>query len=143
MGEDVIHGCYYQNHKYIGDDLPNMPLYLGNFTLCQAACQASADCYFWGYFAIHQACYLGGSGAVYDNGGAYGAVCGPKYCPTIPSGCTDLPGDGFPGWTPDETEAMFTAHRQPEKLECWPTSPDGGWYDTCDTVRTLEDYKYG
>jgi hypothetical protein len=142
--EDIIDGCFYQNHRYQGDTLPESPITKENYTECQKACQLNPRCEFFAHWASNQQCWLGGANAIYENSGAWGAICGPKWCATIPTGCTDVPDPAkFPGNTPDETEAMFSANRQPEKMECWPKNATKGWYDTCKQKTDLEDVANG
>jgi len=140
---EVIDGCYYRDHKYDGHRLQDEAVQAENHKACQGLCQVDVDCHFFTFFAASGECYKLGKNAIYDDKSAEGASCGPKFCPDIPSGCTELPADGFPGETPDETEKLFPSHRQPTSLECWPRSEEDGLYDSCPTKTVLEDSQYG
>lgn len=144
---NVLDGCYYQQHKYDINSqgagrLHNEAISAETHKECQQKCQEDASCYYFTFYSNSKKCYKLGEAAIYENS-APDAICGPKTCPTVPSGCYEIAKSGFPGSTPDETESLFPSHRQPAKLECWPRNDQAGGYDTCKQRTVLEDSKYG
>eukprot|EP00929_Paragymnodinium_shiwhaense_P065863 TRINITY_DN329_c0_g1_i1.p1 TRINITY_DN329_c0_g1~~TRINITY_DN329_c0_g1_i1.p1 ORF type:complete len:568 (+),score=131.27 TRINITY_DN329_c0_g1_i1:111-1814(+) len=146
---EVIDGCYYQRHKYDVNDagqgrLNSESIPAETLQDCQKLCQEDSACYFFTYYSQTKACFKLGKEAIYDPADTEGSFAGPKFCPDVPTGCTEIPDRGFPGRTPDETEMLFTqAHRQPTKLECWPRNSTKGWYDSCPIRTVLEDSQWG
>lgn len=138
----VLEGCFYEEHDYRGDDLPGPITGVLDYKSCQSLCQQNADCFYFNYFASTQECHLDGKDSIFEDNVEH-SICGPKYCPRVPSGCTEVPSEGFPGNTADETEAMFPSHRQPEKLECWPRTPDNKSFEACPKTTVLETTESG
>jgi len=141
----IIDGCYYQDRQYhIEEGKGHVRMFTDvDLPACQQRCQREPDCQYFSFFREIHVCWLAGEGAVFTAKGGHGGVAGPKFCPGVPSGCTERPGVGFPGATVTESELSFPSHRVPEKLECWPRNITGGLYGSCHESVVLEDTSRG
>jgi len=137
----IIDGCYYQDRQYnVEAGRGHARMFTDvDLSACQRRCQREPDCQFFSFFRDIHVCWLAGKEAVFTAKGGHGSVAGPKFCPGVPSGCTERPGVGFPGATVTESELAFPSHRVPERFECWPRNTTGGLYGSCQESVVLED----
>lgn len=138
----VIDGCFYRERKY-HPAMPDMPISADSYQECQKKCQENAYCEVFGFWDGPKECWLGDANAAFENEGSSGSVGGPKECPAVPSGCTELPSASFPGPNHDTAALSFPSNRVPEKLECWPYDGTGGWYNQCPQATIIEDSMHG
>jgi len=144
---EIIDGCYYRNARYWSKPTSNSSEVLqvaGNLSECQALCRNSVYCQYFGFKQEDNKCWLVGADAVYVLKWSDGIITGPKVCPAVPSGCSELPTAGpFPGADKYESKMAWPSHRVPNKLECWPKNYTGGWFNSCPVQQVLEDTALG
>lgn len=118
-----------------------------DYRACQNRCQQTATCAYFTFWNVTELCSLSGPQAYSTSSStAAGAISGPRVCPKVKAGCTEMPGAGFPGATAQESALAWPSHRVPRKLECWPqNTTDGGHraFLACARVTVLDDLKHG
>jgi len=140
----ILDGCFYQRKMYapVLSDSQGGRKHADTIHGCQRKCQRSPVCFFFTFFNETRECRLAGRDAVYEDqppGGDAGvAVAGPRACPRFPSGCTEIPGSGFPGETAEESKVAWASHRVPQNMECWPKNWTTDAYSQCRTFKVLE-----
>lgn len=135
-------GCFsrgYEMDYYI----PNTNINTTSLKLCQEHCQYVPGCVRFVYKAFWGECWFADENAVEIPSGSPYLIAGYKSCEpeamTLPPRCrTEIPGNGFPGYSGKSSDLAWPGGKQPYNLECWPKRWDGAPL-ACTEINVLED----
>mmetsp|Transcript_65345 Transcript_65345/g.188239 ORF Transcript_65345/g.188239 Transcript_65345/m.188239 type:complete len:694 (+) Transcript_65345:1-2082(+) len=138
-------GCFFADSRF-DPLLPDGRRTAVDLSACQTLCAADSNCSAFTYWPESHECGFSGAAASRKPStdptvAGYGSCRGTHGVGS--EECTSAaPKNGFPGLTPQASNAAWSTGRQPRSLECWPVDFAGN-YRSCDTRSVLEDTATG
>lgn len=136
-------GCYFEDFKYEPLlDGSRDQLSLAN---CQKQCRWNTSCTGFTYWPAAKLCKFADTSSAKQVATTSGAVSGFGVCKgklQRPECSSDLPGNGFPSYTVQASNAAWPSGEQPVSLECWPRDFFGS-SALCGQAMVLEDFDKG
>jgi len=138
-------GCFFPNFGF-EPELPGGKRSAEDLLTCQKLCVADGNCTAFTYAPQTRDCSFAGEAAkrkpiAASTVAGYGS-CRGRHGANSDACTRAVPENGFPGLTPEKSNAAWMNSYQPHSLECWPMDFAGN-YRSCDVVRVLEDTAKG